>query len=395
MERSDALIKFISVLVFLTLLVYMGYALFETQNDPLRTVLAVSMELSEGIDTEGCAVRDEQVLSAYGGSISVTAGEGERVASGAAVAMSYSGSAALERAESIRELELQIEQIEAALSGKSVEESARECIVSLSESVGKGDLSNLDAILLGIDTYITGSGMSDDTAELTAALSTLKTRLGSLKQTRGGTTSITAPFSGVFSSYVDGFESVSPEDFSNSTTPDDVRSMFAEADSVGSNVFGKLVSGIRWYYVTVMDKQSAAKLSGYSKVSVEFTRTYSNTITMSVAYMGAVDENGECVVVLSSSQYLQDVLGVRDMTAKIILSASSGIQVPKEAIHIDDGGKTFVYVLKGLQAQRTDVEILGETEEHYLVSSKNTDLRVGDEIITRASQLYDGAVVAR
>lgn len=395
MERSDALIKFISVLVFIALIVYMGYAFYLSRNNPLRTVLAVSMDLSEGIDTEGYAVREEQVLSASGGSIYVTAGEGERVSSGSSVAVSYNGDAALERADSIRTLELQIEQVEAALSGKSLAESARASILKLSGAVGRGDLSGLDAILLDVDTYITGEGISDNAAELSVTLINLKTRLDSLKAARSGTSSVTAPHSGIFTSYVDGYEGISPEDFSNSTTPDDFEKMFSKTSSIGNNVFGKLVSGTKWYYVTVMDKQSAAKLSASSKVSVAFSRTYSSTITMNVVYLGAVDENGQCVVVLSSSQYLQDIINVRDMTAKIISSASSGIQVPKEAMHIDDEGKTFIYVLKGLQSQRTDVEILGETEDYYMVSKDDTDLRIGDEIITRAAALYDGAVVAR
>lgn len=394
MERSDSLIKFISFLVFIALLIYMGYALYLSRSNPLKTVLAVSMDLSEGIDTEGYAVREEQVLTAASGSVYVTAGEGEKVASGADVAVSYSGDAALERAESIRTLELQIEQIEAALSGKSINESARASILNLSEAVGKGDLSGLDAIILDINTYITGAGISDNAEELTLTLNNLQTRLNSLVATRSGTTSITAPHSGTFSAHVDGFESISPEDFSNSTTPDELYKMFSKTSSVGNNVFGKLVSGIKWYYVTVMDKQSAAKLSSSSKVTVAFSRTYSSTITMNVVYLGAVDENGECVVVLSSSEYLQDIISVRDMTAKIIFSASSGIQIPKEAIHIDDEGTTYIYVLKGLQAQRVDVEILGETGNYYMVSKDDTDLRIGDEIITKAATLYDGAVVA-
>ena len=393
MRRTDTLIKLISIIVFLALVFYMGYAFYAAKSDPLRTVLAVSMELSDGVDTEGYAVREEQVVTASGGSIYVTAKEGQRVSSGAPVAVAYNGAEALQRADSIRSIELQIEQVQAALGGKTLEESARDTVLSLSSAVGRGDLSGLDAIMLNIDTYITGSGVGEDVQQLELTLSNLNARLDGLLEEQGGTTAIPAPYSGVFSFYVDGYESVSPENFSGSTTPENVRELFASPSPVSENTEGKLVGGIKWYYVTVMDSASAAKLSSASTIQVAFSRTYSSTISMNVESTGAVDSEGKCVVVLSSGEYLQDVLGVRDMTGRTIFSHTSGISVPKEAMHIDDEGQTYIYVLKGLQAQRTDVTILGESGEHYMVDSEDTELRLGDEIITRAGDIYDGAVV--
>lgn len=395
MQRSDALIKFISVIVFIVLAVYMGAAFLNGREDSLKTVLAVDMELREGIYTEGYAVREEEQVSSSDGSASVTAAEGEKVASGETLAVSFSGDSALQRAESIRELTIQIEQLEAMQSGASSSQTAKDSILSLSKAVAGRDLSNLDAILLNINSYITDEGLPADTGNIESTLTSLKLQLKSLQATSSGTRMITAEYSGTFSSFTDGFESISPEDLTSSTMPDEIRAMFASPKSVGSGVFGKLVSGIKWYYVTIMDKQSASKLSGASTVSVAFSRTYSGTISMKVESIGVVSDDGECVVVLSSSKYLQDVIAVRDMTAEIVLSASGGIQVPREAMHIDDNGQTYIYILKGLLAERVNVEIIGESADYYMVAKGASGLKIGDEIITQAAELYDGAVVAK
>jgi hypothetical protein len=130
-------------------------------------------------------------------------------------------------------------------------------------------------------------------------------------------------------------------------------------------------------------------------VNVAFSKTYSNTISMKVEKVGAVDSDGNCVVLLSSTKYIQDVVSIRDMTGEIVLSATTGVQVPREGMHIDDDGQTYVYILKGLRAERVDVNILGESGDFYMVEATSSGLRSGDEIITQASNLYDGAVVAK
>jgi hypothetical protein len=395
LQRSDALIKFISVIVFLTLVVYMGYAFYVQQDDSLKTVLAVDMELREGIQTVGYAVRDEEQLKNSSGSISVTVSEGEKVAKGAEIAVTYSGTSALKREESIRELNIQIQQLEAMKSSTSETESAKNSILSLSKAVAGRDLSGLDAILLDINTYITDGDSSVDTANIDSTLESLKSQLNSLMVARNGTSVVSADMSGTFSYFVDGFEYISSDMVTDGLMPEDVESLFSSPESVSSNVFGKLVSGIKWYYITVMDTQSASRISGSSSVNVAFSKTYSNTISMKVEKVGAVDSDGNCVVLLSSTKYIQDVVSIRDMTGEIVLSATTGVQVPREGMHIDDDGQTYVYILKGLRAERVDVNILGESGDFYMVEATSSGLRSGDEIITQASNLYDGAVVAK
>ena len=56
---------------------------------------------------------------------------------------------------------------------------------------------------------------------------------------------IYADFSGVFSSAVDGYEHVSPQDLKDGLTPSSLEMLFSTNDSVTSDVLGKIVSDIR------------------------------------------------------------------------------------------------------------------------------------------------------
>ena len=97
MERSDALIKFVAVLVFVAVMAYLGISFVSSYRDPLRTVMASGMELRDGLETSGYIVRDEELITASGSNPAVTVTEGAKVSKGETLAVRYSGSTAMER----------------------------------------------------------------------------------------------------------------------------------------------------------------------------------------------------------------------------------------------------------------------------------------------------------
>jgi len=82
--------------------------------------------------------------------------------------------------------------------------------------------------------------------------------------------------------------------------------------------------------------------------------------------------------------------------ADIVFDVISGLRIPREAIHLDDDGTIFIYLLTGARAERVNVEILLESGENYLVRDgleTGSPLRSGSTIIVRANDLFDGKVV--
>jgi hypothetical protein len=323
--------------------------------------------------------------------VAVTAREGAQLNAGATFAISYSGARAMERAQQIEDLQMRIEQLTAIKNGKSNDELANDSILELAAAVTSDDLSELYSIEMNVDAYILSgtelaSGNEEEQiAELQAEITELAAASSS------DTVYITTEKAGTFSHKVDGFENVTPDDLRGLTTSG-AYELFTSAENVGKSV-GKMVYGIKWYYVTIMDEEDVAKLTVGGSASVEFSKSYSASLTMTVESI-SVPEDGKCAVVFSCSKYMQDVAALREMTGEVVFGRESGIRVPRKAVHVSDSGKTYVFILEGLRAKAVNIEITNESGDYYMVSEDKSDLRVGDLIILSAANLYDGAVVA-
>lgn len=392
MERSDRLIKFVTLIVFIALVIYAGFSLYQTRDDSLRTVPATAMELRRSVITTGYAVRDEEVLISPEGGASVSIADGERVGAGSTVAITYNTSSDLARADEIRELTIRIQALEAVSEVRSETEAARESVINLSRVIAERDYASLQTAVLDVETFALKNGEISP-ENVGESLEGLKLRLESLRTAAGGRGFVTARRSGTFTTSVDGYERVATSDILGRLSPQDVEGLFSARAAVSTGAFGKLIYGIRWYYVTVMDSSWASLLIGKSTVNIDFSKTYNGTVTMNVESVGQ-ESDGKCAVVFSAARKLSETAGVREMTGEVIFESASGIRVPREAVHLDEDGDTIVYLLAGMQAQAVKVNILGEEGDYYMVEDTGA-IRIGNEIITRADELRDGAIVAK
>ena len=81
--------------------------------------------------------------------------------------------------------------------------------------------------------------------------------------------------------------------------------------------------------------------------------------------MQALDETKNnyimCVVymVFACNNALADTLAMRKATADVVYSEHTGLRVPLKAVHMDDDGQTFVYVVTAAQLEKKTIEING------------------------------------
>ncbi|MEL4106366.1 HlyD family efflux transporter periplasmic adaptor subunit [Oscillospiraceae bacterium WX1] len=391
MQRTDFLMKVMTGVLFIAIAAYIGLYIFNAVDKPLKTVVAVRSTLDESGRAEGYVVRSETVVTG-GGSATLLVSEGEKVASGETLAVSYQGAAALERASEIRALQIDIKEAEAPTSTAG---GAGEAVLELSRAVISGNLENLGELTAGIHKQVfTGSGQQDGGADL----DTMKAQLAQLLSENAGTQTVTAPMGGIFTAVVDGFEGTTPDDLDN-LRPSSLKALFSTPGGTGNDVLGKLMTDIKWYYAAVMDDDDVQRLTDKLKekktFSVHFVDTYSTALDMTVENIGP-SENGQCVVVFSSKQEIPDIAAVRALTAQVEFDSVSGLAVPKEAVKTDPDGKPYIYLLTGLQAEKVFVDIRAEKGNNYIVcdgSENNTVLREGSVIIVRAKDLANGKVV--
>jgi multidrug efflux pump subunit AcrA (membrane-fusion protein) len=381
MKRSDFFIKLTTAVLLLAIAAYIGVFLYNTFLNVFDTTEAFSYTIEETLDSQGYIVRTETVLSEAGINAHPVVSEGERVAAGQVVAVEYFSREALATADEIRTLRLQIAQAEAQRNLGDIEGFG--AIMDLSRAVNLRDFDRLDEISLTVEANIF---MRD------VDISQIHRRLEFLESQQLNARDITSPYSGTFSQVVDGFEHINPDMLSN-LVPSELQSFFqSPTPSAGS---GKVVTAFKWYYAAVMSNTDSAFLSIGDRRIVRFYGNFNAEIEMVVESLGR-REDGYTVVLFSTDRGVHEITSLRSIRANIVANTITGIRVPREALHLDDDGTTYIFLQTAGFAERVDVEILEEAGDSFLVRDgieAGTPLRVGSIIIVRANNLYHGRVV--
>ena len=419
MKQGKSLITFVMVAIAAALCVYFGFYAFRTLDDPYTTTLAYQYTANDSVEADGILVRKEQVLAAEGGIVEVTRGEGEKVGVGQTVALVYRDSQAQADQAELDALALEIELLEYAIADSgSVESAARldedilQAVVALRSASALGDYNDLEeqvrtvksSVLKRGYTYgdgVTSADLSDRLRELRSSYTALS------QQNAAATTRVKAAQSGVFSSLVDGYESLLTPETVFQLTPSSLRELMAGGGAGGGGV-GKLITADRWYFAAALPQDVTQRLREGNTAKLRFTGDFSQDVDMRVDQIGPV-EDGKSVVVFSSDRYLARTTLLRRQTAELIFDSWSGLRVPKEAVRMvtvtyedKTTGETVeenrlgVYTLVGGRVEFKRVEVVTEGGGYYVVRAVGTGssaLRAGDEVIVQGTGLYDGQLL--
>ena len=425
MKENNFVWRILGIAGVAAVLVYFAANLAGYFVNPLTTTAAYTYRSDEAITVSGYLVREEEVLPDNSGLLFITREEGERVSDGGSVAVVYHSQEALQQAQELQQLRLQLEQLEYAQNVASgsqevlkLDNSIAEGIFALKQemvlnnySAAGEEASTLETLVLKRDyTY---SGTQDEiTGQIEALTDTIRSLASS---TRQGSTSITVSRSGYYSTLVDGYETVLTPEMLEEMMPGDFLSI--QPDSSAASNVGKMIYGNTWYYVTLMDEADLEGFQVGQEVQLRFVSGLEKDVPMTVERISQA-ENGRRLMVLSSERYLSVTTLLRDQNAQIILNTYTGIRVPKTALRVmeyeteNEAGETVtesltgVYCRVGISARFKPVTVLYAGEDYYLVTptpnamgslsetwQEIRTLRMGDEVIVTAKDLYDGKVL--
>lgn len=407
MKRSSLSTKLIFAALTLTVLAYFGAQAYRSLAGGYSTTLAYAYRTEDSVTVSGFVVRDETVLESSEPLLEPTRTEGERVSRGGVVANAYRGETALENARALDALNTRLAQLEEArLASDDMNSALRlEDEVSAGIAALRGALSanggiSAETQAAALRTSVLKRAYAfRDVGELDQRIAALKQQIAT-SSASAERTRITAPFAGTYSAVVDGYESVLRPDALESLTPS---ALSAAAPLAAGQTAGKLIAGETWYFVAVVDEQTAARAKACGTLTLRFARGVERELAMTVSHVSEA-ENGQAVVVLSCRRYLSEVTLLREQSADLIFTAYEGLRVPNEALHISDDGTTGVYCRVGLTAYFKPVEVVYRGEDYCLVSAAQIDstresiirlytLRAGDELILTAEELYDGKII--
>lgn len=428
MKQGTYINRLVMLLLFLALAAYLGVYTYQSLRDPFTSTLCYSYTVDDKVEATGWVVRQEVPLPRQEGLVDILPDEGEKVAAGETVAVIYRDAEALDRKGQIRQLELELEQLEYSLRQDSngsdaarLDQDILAAMVELRGSTAAEDYSRLEENAMELKNLVfrrnyTYSNNTESVESIKAMIKAVSAELSALKSVSSQeSTGLRSTIPGIYSGQVDGLELVLTPESILEMRPSDLDALKSGGDSEAEGQTGRIITSSRWYFAVSLAEADAKRLAEGDRVTLRFSRDFTGDVTMEVAQLSE-PENGRVAAVLTANRRLSDITLLRRQTVEIIFDTTDGIRVPKAALRLqeetqtdENGAQTQVqqpgiYAVVGAQAEWKPVTILAEGEDFFLVKpapfkndqdTKETKkaLRSGDEIIVNAENLYDGKVV--
>lgn len=405
-EQKGTLFSRIAMpLVIIAIVAYLICSAWMGLRDPFQFTLAYTDTMETSVETSGWVVRSEQAVAGVEGMVQLKREEGEKVGKGQELAVIYQDESYVEDQEQLAQVRSDLSALQYATfaespSGVILDDQMLTAMTSLRTSSSSGNYSSLAEqtetyrkLVLRREFLVS----SEATAAMTQSAAELQEKYNALQSSQSKATSIKAASSGLFSSYVDGYESLLTPDMLHGLSPKDLAAFSQLSPQADPNCLGKLVSNAVWYYAITVPGETTSRFSVGSDVDVYFN-SLSASLPMEVYQIGEVQQD-QVVILLRSSQNDDKAENLRQESGRVIFYSSEGIRVPKQALRISEKNEQGVYVLVAQKARFRPVEILAEDETSYLVkaaprSEEDTRLlKAGDEVVLAAEELYDGKVV--
>ena len=401
MKKTSPLMKILPIAVLAAVLVYFAVQLYNYLSDPVNTTLVVAGQAEDTIALNGWLLRDEEVLPAQNGTLSRVRQEGERVGVGQVLARVYANDGALQTVSQIETLELQLQQLQFALTSYLNPDAALKLdtsitgdILTLRQSLTDGDYTAAEGDIAPLKAAVLKRDHSyASQEEIQTEIKSVEGQIKSLEASLSGTT-VTARASGTYSAVCDGYETVLTKAFLEEVTPGKLARLRPVDEQ--SNM-GKLIYGDTWYYVVTLPEEQASYLKSQGAITLRFAKGFDQNIRMQVVSVSA-PEDGQAAVTLSCRKYLAQTTLLRHQAADVILRTYEGLRVPSNALRVSEEGVTGVYCVDGSTAAFRPVTVLYQGQGYALVqpaegASDTQTLRVGDEVIATAGALSDGKVI--
>ncbi len=402
--RGDKFLRVIVIILLCVVASYVAFSVVRAPDSSYTTYKAVLYEVG-GYTTSGFVVRSEQIIPDIPeGIVVLTRKEGERVSKGGTVASTFRDESAKTRQNEIDALETELDQMEYAYSfSTSGQDSATldSTILHLMNQVTlynfrrEADFADSAAEQLKASVlrrYVN----SEDSKNLWTRISQTKTRLNELyTQVQAESGTVRAQTAGYFSAVTDGYESVLTPELLETVSPSAFRELVPAPAPTGA--VGKLVTSPRWYYATLVDPDRLGDLEVGDRVEVSFVYDFYSAIRMEVTRISP-SEDGQCLLVLSSEDSVQDAVSTRRQSADLLLQNRTGLLVPKAAIYAAENGRSGVYVLDGAEARWKYVDVINDNGDQYLVAldkSSIQNLWPEDEVILTKEEMFNGKVMVR
>ena len=405
MKTTSILSKIAIPILIVAILVYLGLSAWMGIRNPYEFVPAYTDIMETSAVANGWVIRHETPISGGNGLVRLLREREEKVGKGQAIAEVYQDENYEEHQEELRKTQrdlsaLQYATYEYSPTGAMLEEQMLASMANMETAASTGNFVGMeDSTELYRKTVLRREYLvSEEAAQaMDAAGWELNQKFNDLQAVQTGATTIWADAAGVFSTHLDGYETLLNSSMLEAQSPAGLDRLSQIEPLADSGYLGKLITSPEWFFGATLEGEYADRFTVGRKVTIYFN-ALSASLTMKVLSVSEV-QDGQVVVLFRSNQDVEQADQLRRETARVVFTSDEGIRVPKEALRVDEDGQAGVYVASGHNARFRPVNILAEDEVSYLVEPAPSDsldtriLRAGDQVVLASDTLYDGKVV--
>lgn len=374
--------KFFVIVFCIAVAAMVGYGVKYVMT-PIDTVDAVVTDEEKSISAKGVIVREEHVYYAASvGTVYNNVTEGVRVAKDSLISTVYGGNVDGDILKELHNMDKKIEKEskngEAYASDYlSVENEIASRAAGVINAASENDIAAIVQYKEDINSLRAGNEITqaDRLSELQRQKEGLELSIGANKS------EIYTDISGVFTTYLDGLETVLRPDAVESYTADYIMSLEpgkredkSSASVNAGDPVCKVVNNHVWYVLLPIETEKLSKVEENTSVQVRFKNMANEKIKGTISYISEGDENGMSVVMVKCPVYFESAFSYREANVDLIFEEYTGYKVPIQAIYADENGGHSVVGEIGKTQYKCDCKILySDTENSFVIIESTED----------------------
>lgn len=370
------------------MLVIFGYKSYK-KTAGIQTVYLSTTDIAE--DVEGIIIKNETpIFPEVNGYLQSLVNEGQRINKGGKVAAVYKNAVDTASEYRLEEVNIAIAELEKEhnkISGNDIvkiETMMSEKAALLSDAASRADAEQVASIEDEIRRLVNIKNSGDAASK--QELSTLKQEKKVLESQLGNAdATIYAPISGIYSSYIDGFEGVSTEEMTVDELNEILNKQALEHINIvsGNNAACKIIDNYSWSFACLVSESSQLELG--QSVELRFKNEEAD-------YPGVVTyisdpKDGSRVAVFKSQREYSGLSDKRIVSCEVIFKSYKGFKIPLRAVHIKDGKQGVYISYKGNPLFKEITQIYKNNDYIIVAESENgikqyDSLYISDEMLS-------------
>lgn len=204
---------------------------------------------------------------------------------------------------------------------------------------------------------------------------------------------ITAPETGVFSSKVDGYETISAREQLAAMSVSRIKEVILEpkGKKYSDDAVGKLIISEDYFFVMEINEVVYSFISDKEYIKVIFPGIPEPFYTINHKII--IQQDGKYLLILKTNKYLELLANKRTISLDIMISSDTGIKIPRQVTFDTDQETmtTHIFISRNGNILKHKVNIVSQDIDDMIIYSE--DLKISDLLVKEPKKAREGMFI--